>query len=264
MEVFVPTWNSARTLDKCLLSIEVAVPKCEITLYDRHSSDATLKIARQHGVSVVSGTLNLGQARSMMCFNATGEEFVMVDSDTYLNPQWLKKLRFWEQRINDPKLACLQGENICLYEPYRKYLLLDRALRKYPLKNPRRLLSCNVLLKTKVAQDFETDAYVYEDWLLGQHILKKGFNFYVVPVHSQHDAYRSKTEIWKHARWGMSGQRIYGHYPFWKIAVGLIYFPLFKVPVGRKLFTFTLETQWLVGWLFAKRYLDLKRERGFN
>ena len=260
-EFFIPTWNSEHTLEQCLQSIKNNSATAKIIIVDRFSRDNTIKIAEKFNCEVHQSNENIGETRTTMIKLANTEFMVMVDSDTYLSFTWLNDMLSWFKTIkkNDSTVAGLFGENIPLYEPYHKYMLWSRQNRKYPLKNSRRLLTCNLFLETRKVKGFQTDFPIYEDWLLGEYLKASGHSFYVVPVYARHDAYQSWNEIKKHCRWAGAGNRVVAKKPLWKMLAGLLYFPFLKTPTPFKLFAFKLQWNWLIGWWKSQKYMELKR-----
>jgi glycosyltransferase involved in cell wall biosynthesis len=95
VSVVVLTKNSARTLEKCLVSIERERP-FEIIAVDGQSKDETLSILRKHRVKVLSETAEawgFGFSRQLGV-KAAGSPYVMfVDSDVELSPGCIATLR---------------------------------------------------------------------------------------------------------------------------------------------------------------------------
>jgi len=90
---YVPTFNSEKTIRRCLVSIQNQniTPK-EILVVDAGSTDNTVKIAQELGVKTIvkDSTLGLAAARNIGIQNTTGEYVASVDSDVELSPEWLK------------------------------------------------------------------------------------------------------------------------------------------------------------------------------
>jgi glycosyltransferase involved in cell wall biosynthesis len=78
----VCTYNSAKTLERCLKSIRnVAAEGLRVLVVDHHSEDGTVKIARKFGAEIFSETKGLGFARQL-CFDLTNSEYIVfVDGD---------------------------------------------------------------------------------------------------------------------------------------------------------------------------------------
>ena len=98
VSVLVPTLNSARTLAACLDSVlaqDWPADKLEIVLADAGSSDGTIGIARERGVSkIVDNPLRTGEAgKTAAAKAATGDILALVDSDNVLpDPGWLRRM----------------------------------------------------------------------------------------------------------------------------------------------------------------------------
>ena len=93
----IPTLNSARTLEACLSSIRMQEypGDLEIVLVDAGSTDATLDIARRHGVDqVLDNPLTTGEAGKARGLRAArGEIVCFVDSDNFLvGVDWLARM----------------------------------------------------------------------------------------------------------------------------------------------------------------------------
>jgi glycosyltransferase involved in cell wall biosynthesis len=93
--VIVLTKNCARTLEKCLVSIERERP-FEIIAVDGQSKDGTLSILRKHRIKVLSETeegWGFGFSRQLGV-KAAGSPYVMfVDSDVELSPGCIAIMR---------------------------------------------------------------------------------------------------------------------------------------------------------------------------
>jgi glycosyltransferase involved in cell wall biosynthesis len=77
----VCTYNSAKTLERCLGSIRRLLPEARLLVVDHHSVDGTVQIAKQFNAEVISERRGLGYARQL-CFDATNTEYIaFVDSD---------------------------------------------------------------------------------------------------------------------------------------------------------------------------------------
>lgn len=98
VSIVIPTLNSERTLDACLASIraqEFAPSEVEIVIADAGSTDATLAIARRHGVmQIVANPLRTGEAgKSAGMAASTGELIALIDSDNILpDAHWLRRM----------------------------------------------------------------------------------------------------------------------------------------------------------------------------
>lgn len=98
ISIIIPTYNSARSLARCLESIKAQdypAEKMEIILIDAGSTDATLDIAAKTGVTkVLPNPLKTGEAGKAVGIEAaSGEIIAFIDSDNILDGNdWLKKM----------------------------------------------------------------------------------------------------------------------------------------------------------------------------
>lgn len=255
-EVFIPTKNSARTIKKCIVSIHTAIPKAEVHLIDKFSTDGTGLLAEQLGAKVFRSQMGLGEKRSFICNRAKGETFVMVDSDTYLSEDWLTNIREALDSINDDNWGIIQGLNEPMYERYRSWCRKQVDRTSFPQKNPKRILTCNVLVRTEAARGFTCNLPVYEDYALTNYIREKGFNCYVTDkAKASHD---NPTSEFFEARWAGAGAVYTGATSLWKLFAGIFWSGLLKTEWGWKWYAAKLHYNWFIGGLFKKKYLVAK------
>jgi len=86
VSVVVPTLNSAKTIGKCLRSIEdQSYDNLEIIIVDRYSKDATLEIARRYNVTVFQRGPERSAQKNWGAQHAKAELLYFVDSDFILD-----------------------------------------------------------------------------------------------------------------------------------------------------------------------------------
>ncbi len=87
ISVIIPTYNSSRTLSKCLDSLKhQSVPPQEILVVDRFSTDGTPDIGTRNGAAVVQTDANRSIARNVGLHKSSSEGVLFVDSDMILPP----------------------------------------------------------------------------------------------------------------------------------------------------------------------------------
>jgi GT2 family glycosyltransferase len=91
VSVVVCSYNGARTLGDCLGALaRVEYPDVEVIVVDDGSTDATARIASDHGVRLVrTPNRGLSSARNTGLAAATGEIVAYLDDDAYPDPDWL-------------------------------------------------------------------------------------------------------------------------------------------------------------------------------
>lgn len=87
----IPTFNSSRTLERCLKSIvKQEYPDIEIIIVDNGSTDDTVEIAKNYTSNIYFDDGLLGSVRQTSLENATGEIIALFDSDIIIpHEKWL-------------------------------------------------------------------------------------------------------------------------------------------------------------------------------
>lgn len=93
VSVNIPTYNSGRTLDKCLKSIvNQTYRNIEIIVIDSYSRDRTLEIAKRYGAKIYFGrSTDLAQRRGIGVKKSLGKYILLLDSDQVLEPDVITK-----------------------------------------------------------------------------------------------------------------------------------------------------------------------------
>jgi glycosyltransferase involved in cell wall biosynthesis len=85
VSVVIPTYNSEKTLAKCLESIRNQTYKnVEVIVVDRFSRDKTIEIAKSYGAKILQVNAERAEAKNFGLKNATGKYVLFVDSDMEL------------------------------------------------------------------------------------------------------------------------------------------------------------------------------------
>ena len=87
VSVVVPTFNSERFLEECLMSVRAQTyPNVEVIVVDNYSTDRTREIAEKYGARVILCRAIRSEARNVGAGLAKGEFILSVDSDMELTP----------------------------------------------------------------------------------------------------------------------------------------------------------------------------------
>jgi len=120
----IPTLNSARTLEPCLVSIRSQdYPDVEIVIADAGSTDGTLEVIERYGVDqVVDNPLQTGESgKAVGARAARGEVLAFVDSDNILvGTDWLRRMT---APFDDPEVVSTE---VLRWEYAPHYSLVDR------------------------------------------------------------------------------------------------------------------------------------------
>lgn len=100
VSVIIPTKNSAKFLDKCLMSIKKQSYKnIEIIVVDSHSSDKTNEIAKRYKARFFSLDSERSKARNFGVNKSNGDFVLIIDSDMEPEKDVIKSC--YEALIND-------------------------------------------------------------------------------------------------------------------------------------------------------------------
>jgi glycosyltransferase involved in cell wall biosynthesis len=84
------TYNSQKTIEKCMESVSLQDCKKEIIVVDGGSADKTIEIAKKYEAKIIVDKRKLlGAARNAGLEHAKGEHIAFVDSDVILPKNWI-------------------------------------------------------------------------------------------------------------------------------------------------------------------------------
>lgn len=187
VSIIVAAYNSQATIEDCLKSIlaqDYPAGFFEVIVVDGASKDATVKIAEQYSVKVVSKPLNAPAAYNYANRIAAHPLLGFIDADAKVEPQWLRKL---VTHLEDPQVAGVSGsietwnaDNAWArsigYELKNRY----RRLGKYTT----RIATMNLLLKKAVIEEaggWDENLPSQYDTDLGFRISAKGYKIAYEP-----------------------------------------------------------------------------------
>jgi glycosyltransferase involved in cell wall biosynthesis len=92
VSVIIPTYNSSRTLERCLKSIkDQTYPNIELIVVDNNSKDKTKEIARKFTDKVYNKGPERSAQRNYGVKRSKGEYVLVHDSDIYFNPNTIQE-----------------------------------------------------------------------------------------------------------------------------------------------------------------------------
>jgi glycosyltransferase involved in cell wall biosynthesis len=222
ISVTIPTKNSERWLERCLLSVAEQQVSAEVIIADDCSVDETRTIAARFGARVLLGPLPLLEARVRAAEAASADAIVLLDSDQVLRPgvfarclellsefdvlvlgessynpsNWLSKLFAADRRL----LHHLQDHHLNA----ERGSLLPRVFNADVLKNG----LCEIptaVQRVAVAQDHA---------ILWSAVAKLRPSVGVVPDAVMHEEMASLAELWrKYFHWGTGLPSLFGTAP---------------------------------------------------
>jgi glycosyltransferase involved in cell wall biosynthesis len=114
LSVVIPAKNEERVLPKLLRALRgQTLPPHEVIVADAASTDRTRELAMSHGCAVVPGGMP-AVGRNAGALAATGDWIVFLDSDVFVEPEFLESL---ERQIRTRRLQSGTVYNIPRYTP---------------------------------------------------------------------------------------------------------------------------------------------------
>ena len=92
VSINIPTYNSEKTLEKCIKAAKAQTYKnIEILVIDSYSKDKTLEIAKKYGCKIVMCKGGLLEARILGAKKSKGKYILFLDSDQILHPTTIER-----------------------------------------------------------------------------------------------------------------------------------------------------------------------------
>lgn len=231
ISVLIPTWNSMPEFEICLKRVKKSIPKNildEIIVVDRYSTDGTVDIAKKYGCTVHQSKSILGKARMEGMKLAKNNIILFVDSDIQLPPNWFKRIqKYWDERT-----GMLCGRTIDDNDKLGKMLVwkMERELHGEPrlLIKGMRGKTHNTFLRKELVLDCDiSHLSAWEDWVLTQSVLKKGYLVKDVPVPCIHLTSLTIRKFGNYKQeWNVKGMiRTIGIRPY---SMGFLLYPLME------------------------------------
>jgi len=248
IDYVVLTYNSGKTLDRCLTNIKKYGNPNQIFVIDKCSRDNTIEIAKRHLCTIVSKFETLGMARMRGIKMATTDWFVFIDSDVFICAEWENMFRY----LNIPYVGAIQAT------PHNWKLRKTVYSLPYTpkLKGEWRGFAGAVILKKDLVKDCDISfCQALEDWFLQRHIISKGYKWLVVPVVVEHKYGNIDNATRK--MWNASALSFY-------FCRGYLSFFLYLLLIFKYVSWFASHFMfssifWFVLGLFRQKYFDLRR-----
>src|SRR2546426_2257982 len=172
ISIIIPTYNSSRTLSKCLDSVkQQSVPPQEILVVDRFSIDGTPNIGRAHGAAVIQTDANRSVARNIGLHKASSDGVLFIDSDMILSPDLIRECK---RALEDHDAILIPEVSIGLgYWAKCKSLERQSYITSH-LVEAARCFRRNQLL---FLGGFDPELEAGEDWYLQHQALRAGLSF---------------------------------------------------------------------------------------
>jgi glycosyltransferase involved in cell wall biosynthesis len=201
IDVIMCTYNSRRRglLSFVLESIKNYVPVNRLIVIDKHSNDGTVELVKQYFQNnsfIVRTNVNIAYARYIGIKLVETEWFAFIDDDAIILPSWWQTL----SKYISFKVGAVEGSYVNLPDVYGDLcnslkrdpeIKLTRRLsiREFTGRdviiyglNPVRGVLNNVIIRREAVVDWKPPikAGAYEDYMITQHVINKGFRWIVV------------------------------------------------------------------------------------
>ena len=231
VSVIIPTWNSLPEFEICLKWLKKSVPRNvldEIIVIDRYSNDGTVEVAKKYGCVLHQSNSILGKARMEGIQLVKNKIILFVDSDILLSPKWFERIqKYW-----DEKTGMLCGRTIDDSNKLGKMLVwkMNRDLHGKPklLKKGIRGKTHNTFIRKELVIDCDISYLsAWEDWMLTQSVLEKGYLAKDVPVPCIHLTSHTLGKFGDYRQeWNVKGMlRTVGIRPY---SMGFLMYPLME------------------------------------
>ena len=261
VDVVIPTYNSASVLEECLRAIAHYIPYNKMIIIDGGSTDKTIEIAKKYNCEIHIWKGSLGESRMIGISKVSTKWLLFIDSDIVINEKFFDEI----VKYIDDDVGAIQG--LPLHpDDFNDFIRNNKKIKPRAIGFGERGFTNCTLIRTDLIKDLDLRGIeAYEDWLIKNHVLKKGYKWLFVPAPVKHfHDYKGTLNIKLKARWNGAGLRKAGVAPFsylvkWFLGITFKK-PIQEITTPKKYFrdiTYFLNT--LIGYLFYEKYLKIKR-----
>jgi glycosyltransferase involved in cell wall biosynthesis len=280
IDVIMLTWNSNRPFFKLVLEhIKRYVPMRKFIVVDRYSKDGTPELIKIYfpKAEIIKTNANLARARKIGIEAADSEIIAFIDDDVFIREKWYPVL------YSLMKLFPLIGMIYPLYglrrlnERAYEFAYRDVSIKELVLRGLSAIRGRTIatMVRRTLVLDWEPskELSAFEDYHLTQHILNKGALVVQVneplAIHVPGINFSVRKQFEKSA-WNGAGMRVtgamnlieVGAYSLARIVQGLMPEQQKRLKYAgfrNNLEYIVAQSGYIIGWLFPRRYLVLKR-----
>jgi len=185
ISVLILTYNEEANIQACLESVSWCD---DIVVLDSYSTDATLSIAKQHGVTILEHPFrNYAEQRNYgLAYDYKYEWILMLDADERLPAETLKEIQIEITKQENP---------VTLYRLRRQDFFMGRWIKHssgYPTWFGRLFKKGMVWVERDINEEYYTDGEV---GLLGRHLIHYPFNKGIEYWFERHNRYSSMEAV---------------------------------------------------------------------
>jgi len=258
VDIVIPTLNSESVIEDCLRAIKKYIPYNTIIIIDGGSKDKTMDICKKYDCKIFICKESLGESRMLGISKVVTDWFFFIDSDIVVNELFYNELiKFVGENI-----GALQGYAISddMYYEFK-----EKIIPRELTKNERGYTNCT-LIRTNLVSDINLIGInAYEDILIKNHIIDKGYKWLLLPLTVKHFGdFKGTFDIRLKARWNGAGLRktkINGFAYLIRWFFGIT----FKLPIKEKIsfkkYLVNLKYFYntFIGFIFYKKYDKIER-----
>lgn len=257
IDYIVPTWNSGRTLEITISSIEKYGNPRQIIIVDRFSTDDTIEIARRHACQIVQTNRSLGAARLEGSKDAKTELIAFVDSDVELNEDWRSLLSFASDEDDKYKDAGVFG---AYYDDLLSYN------KEWPIKldGGNGAFGCIITRRSCILSCSEMeDLSSAEDRIYAKFLSRTGLKWYIFPISVRHNQDLSKIPHYLRLRWLGAGLRVQDGFKLGnvkKILGGAVFGIKMNHLEISYIENWRMRWNYFIGYIKYKKYYEIDRD----
>jgi len=192
--IIIPTWNSIPEICYCLDSIRKAFPRDilhEIIIIDRFSNDGTIDFLQSQKdlpIVILSDDVSLGNARFKGLKRARTKWICFIDSDIILTPSWFSIITRYIQKNTGMIFGItIPNDKKVRKEKILRFLLKQKNDLRFLKKGERGFTHNTIVLRKPLLECTEIkEVNTWEDYIITQKILEKGYDVIEAPVFVQH------------------------------------------------------------------------------
>jgi len=189
ISVIVPTYNSSRTIERCLKSIiNQSYGNVELIVIDNNSSDNTKKIAKKYTELVFNRWPERVAQKNFWIKKSSWKYLCLIDSDMYMDEHLLRDCFIKIEEDKNNAGVCIPVKDI--WDPFWvKVIAFERTFHKWSQMEAARFLKKDLVEKVWWYENI----IFYEEFIVPQKIEKLWYNVKIHTDFALHHDYNDFT-----------------------------------------------------------------------